>query len=586
MPLDANYLTCLTKELSSALTTAKIDKVQMPSRSSVLFTFRAGVNRRMYFGAGGGAAKLYMTEKEYPIPTEPPMFCMLLRKHLMGARVLNITQPAGERIINIELLAPGMFGEGEKRGLIFELMGRYANLILVDGDGIIIDCLYRVGGLDEKRAILPGLRYRLPPAVVKVPLNDQLSNNFPHVFSLAENGEQLDKWLVSSFYGLSPLIARELCFRAYGEISLHVSEARGRDNGEAVLKELLGISELIARANAKPYFLKKPDGSPMEFSYMPILQYGPGYALMEAESFSAVLEEFYSNREAEDQARQRTGGMYKLIKGRRERVARRLAAQQDELKKTVNREELRQYGDIITSNIHAMKKGMGVLRAYDFYADNGAESEIKLDPLKTPQQNAAKYYKDYNRAKSAEKHLTEQILMGEEELSYLDSVLDEITRAENSRDISAIRLELEAAGYVKVQKSNKKIKVKEEPFMRFKSDTGFLIRAGRNNTQNDRLTLKESRKTDLWLHTQKIHGSHVVISCEDAAPDEETILQAASIAAYYSEGRGGTRVPVDYALVRFVKKPNGARPGMVVYTDYKTIFAHPDEALVKRLREK
>lgn len=586
MPLDANYITCLTKELAEKLYDAKIEKAQMPSRSQVLFPVRAGETRRLFFGAGGGAAKLYLTEREYPVPAEPPMFCMLLRKHLVGARILSITQPEGERIIKMELLSPGTFGDGEKRALIFELMGRYANIILTDGDGIITDCLYRIGGADEKRAVLPGLRYRLPPAMEKVSPFGLTEDAFSHIFASAEDGAELNKWLVSSFCGFSPLTAREICFRAYGDISMRVSEARERDGGEAVFKELSAASGLIAAGKARPYIIRKPDGTPFDFSYMPILQYGPGYELSELSSFSAVLEEFYASREEKEQSRQRTSELHKLIKGRRERVARRLSAQREELLKTEDRESLRECGDIITSNMHTMKKGMSVLRAYDYYSEDGGEREIQLDPLKTPQQNAARYYKDYARAKSAEKHLTEQIRLGEEELSYLDSVLDELSRTENQGDVAAIRAELENAGFLRIQKGAKRQKVREDGFLRFKSDAGFIIRAGKNNMQNDRLTLKESHKTDIWLHTQKIHGSHVVISCDGVKPDEKTLIQAAAIAAYHSEGRGGSHVPVDYALVKYVKKPSGAKPGMVIYTDYKTVYVNPDEELVKRLRIK
>jgi len=579
MPLDAICMTALSRELSAALSGAKVEKIQQPTKGEAVFSLRGERPLRLYFGAGGGAAKMYLSAAEPAAAPEPPMFCMLLRKHLVGARVRAVTQPEGERILRFEFDAPGLFGAGERPGLTAELMGRYANLILTDGEGVILDCLRRVGGADERRMVLPGLRYRLPPSPEKLRLSD--GEAIAAAFAAAPEGAELAKWLTSGVAGLSPLTARELAWRACGDAGVLCGAAKSAAGRLA--EELSKLAALVSAGAFEPWLILTPEGEPFDFSYMPILQYGPGYGLARRESFSALLEEFYRRRDDEDRARQRTADLRRVVKAKRERTARRVEAQKQELAGTAGRDRLRECGDLIMSNLYSMRKGQTELRAQDYYAPEGGERVIRLDPLKTPQQNAAKYYKDYNRAKSAETHLTEQLEKGGEELDYLDSVLEELDRAETPRDAAAVRRELEEAGYLREAKGRRG-KTPQEPFLRFRSTSGTEFRAGKNNAQNDQLTLRQSRKTDVWLHVQKLHGSHVVVSCEGGEPDARTLAEAASVAAYCSDGRNAGKVPVDYTLVKNVKKPSGAMPGRVIYTDYKTIFAAPDAALAEKLR--
>jgi predicted ribosome quality control (RQC) complex YloA/Tae2 family protein len=505
---------------------------------------------------------------------------MLLRKHLVGARITEISQPENERSLTIDLNAPGMFGEGEKRKLIVELFGRTANIILTDGDGVITDCLYRIGGVDEKRAVLPGMIYRLPEAQEKRNILELNDTELENIIDSADGDVLFDKWLIRNFYGFSPLTAREICLRVSGDVSAPMYKI----DREKATFQLNWLSNLIKSGEMKPCLVSDANGVPFEFSYIPITQYGADYRLSEEGSFSELLEKFWGRKNEDERRRQRTNNLMKTVKNLRDRTERRLFNQREELAGAGDRERLRENGDIITSNLHLMKKGMTVLRAFDYYSEDGGEQEIKLDPLKTPQQNAAKYYKDYSRAKSAEIHLTEQIERGQAELDYLESVIEELQRAETARDVAEIRAELVDTGVIKEQNSKKREKRTVEGPMRFKSDTGFVIRVGRNNTQNDVLTMKSSSKTDMWLHAQKIHGSHVIISLSGETPDEVTLNQAASLAAYYSQARESSKVPVDYTLVKYVKKPNGAKPGMVIYTDYKTIVVQPDGGLAERLK--
>ena len=298
------------------------------------------------------------------------------------------------------------------------------------------------------------------------------------------------------------------------------------------------------------------------------------------------MDEFYLRRDKAEAMRRKSQALTRSVKTVRDRTAKKLALQQEELKRSADRETLRRRADLITANLYRMKKGDRTLVAQDFYAEDCPEVEIPLDPLKTPQQNAAALYKSYQKAKTAEAHLTKLIDEAEQSLNYLNSVLDELARAESERDLAEIRAELRATGYLRKEKTNKREKSQPRAPLRFVSSTGYEILVGRSNTQNDELTHKIARRTDIWLHTQKVHGSHVIIRAQDTQPDGQTIAEAASLAVYYSQARGGGKTPVDYTMVRFVRKPSGALPGMVLYTEYQTCMAESDETLVARLREK
>ena len=570
MGFDALFLRCLTQELRRELTGAKIEKIHQPARGTVVLTGRGERRWDLLIGGSSGSPRIQLTDEEFEKPQEPPMFCMLLRKHLTGARILEVTQPATDRVLLLRLSAPGMFGEGEERGLAVELIGHAANVILTDGEGVITGCLYRTGSAEDSRAVQPGMRYRLPPMQDKRELLTMTDEEIGSAVSGFEPGRSLDRRVLESFLGVSPLVAREMAFRA---------------EGGGLAAPLTALRDTVL-AGGEPTLVTGPGGAPFDYSYLPILQYGEGYGLTRYDTFSALLDAFYAKKDAAERRRQRAGELRKTAVNARNRVARRLAAQRQELLETEDRDRLRQCGDIITANLYAMKKGQRELTAEDFYAGEGALRTIPLDPLKTPQQNAAKYYKDYARAKSAAAHLTEQIASGESELSYLESVLDEIDRAETEQDLMDIRAELQGAGLLRASKTTTRQKRRPSQPMRFRSSAGLLIRAGRNNAQNDALTLKDSAKTDLWFHAQKLHGAHVVLSCEGGAPDDESVLEAAAVAAYYSQGRGAAKTPVDVTEVRQIKKPAGGRPGMVIYHTYRTVMAEPDEALVERLRIK
>jgi predicted ribosome quality control (RQC) complex YloA/Tae2 family protein len=565
---------------------AKIDKIQQPGKNEVIISLRGmGMSRRLLVSVASGRARTHFTEMSFENPQSPPMFCMLLRKHLVGARIASITQPSMERVLDFELDVYDEMGVAGKSHLIIELIGVSANLILVSGDGRIIDCLRRVeGDMTEKRSVLPGLFYRLPPASDKKnPLlitKEELSAFWDSVFC----EKTVDGWLMDTFLGFSPLVCRELSQRFFGDTTIQISSISAEERA-SLPKKLIEFFESIKRGEFIPFSLANA-GKPFDFSCIPITQYGNKMEKQVFNSFSELLDVFYSNKEQLESAKQRTQTLTKTVKNLRDRRKRKLLNQTEELKASLGRESLRETGDIIKANLYNMKQGMAVLKASDFYSEDGAEVEIKLDARLTPQQNAAKYYKDYNKAKKAEQHLTEQIKTGEIEVEYLESVLDELSRAAGEKDVEEIRRELEKMGYISSKSSGKKVKEIRSKPLRFVSTNGFNISVGKNNTQNDELTFKIADRFDIWLHTQKIHGSHVVIFTEGRQVDDRTIEEAAMLAAFYSQGSEGQKVPVDFTQIKFVKKPSGAKPGMVIYTDYKTVFVNPDKKVVESLQVK
>ena len=575
MPLDALCLTAVAGEVRSAVHGGKIDKIYQPTRDEVVLYIRGPAgNVRLLLSANPGHPRAHLTERNRENPEQPPMFCMLLRKHLQGARILELNQPPLERILDFKLETLDELGDRVERRLVLEAMGRSANLILLDGEGRIVDCTRRVDGdiARGQRQLLPGLFYRQPPTVDK--LNPFTLEPEELRLVLANPlGKAWDKLLLDSFTGLSPLVARELAFRA-------------GDDSEKLAAELEKLGKSVEENHFTPYLLVR-EGKPVDFTFLPVLQYGPETESIPRESFSALLDDFFSDRESAERVRQRGQDLVKSVTSARDRTARKLGNQARELEATKNRERLRELGDILTSNLHLMEKGMSTFRTMDFYDPEGGEVDIPLDPLLTPQQNAAKYYKEYNKAKTAEEMLTIQIEKGEKELEYLNSVLENIALAEGEKDLQEIRQELTETGYLRRPKTAAKRakKVSGKP-MEFRSSSGLRISVGKNNSQNDLLTTKLAYRSDIWLHTQKIHGSHVILWLEGGEADARSLTEAAQLAAYFSQARDGSKVPVDYTPVKYVKKPAGARPGMVVYTTYQTAVVEPDAELAKKLRVK
>lgn len=572
MPLDAVTVSALAKELNERLEGGRIDKVQQPERDMLLLSLRAkGENLRLVIAAGTGNARAGITRGSFENPAEPPMFCMLMRKHLVGARILSVTQPEYERLLIFTLDTHDELGVQSEKKLAVELIGRSANAVLIGADGRIIDCMRRMDFAgDALRRMLPGMIYRLPPKQEKPVFFALDPEQRRALIASADKTVPVDKWLMDSFSALSPLICRELAYRCNND---YVNLPDACD----------ALCEAVAAGELAPWLISI-DGKPKDFSFMAISQYGPAAQLERYDSFSEMLDAFYTRRDRAEQQRRRSHDLTKTVRTLRDRQQRKLAAQREELRRTEGREDIRHQAELVTANIYRLRRGDRSLDCEDYYDPACPVVHIELDPLKTPQQNAAALYKEYNKLKAAEQHLTVLTREGERQLDYLNSVLDELERAETDRDLSDIRRELTETGYIRARKGGKAERVKPQSPLKFISDDGLEILAGRSNAQNDELTLKLARRTDYWLHTQRVHGSHVIIRCEGEEPPPRTLEQAAGIAAYYSQARGAGKVQVDYTMVRNVRKPSGALPGKVIYTDHKTLLAESDGALAERLK--
>ena len=582
MPLDAVCLNAVIQELKPSVVGAKVDKIYQPTRDEIVLSMRGREgNAKLLLTANPAHPRIQLTQTFRDNPATPPMFCMLLRKHLSGGRILSITQPPMERVVDIELETLDELGDRASRHLILEAMGRRANLILSGPDGRIIDCLRRVDvEMNQERQVLPGMFYHLPPVQQKTNLLTMSQDDLLNLIKQAPEEHKIADFLLEHFAGLSPLVCREFAFALTNDTDGRLFQTEA----SALMERILFWKEMIQAGEFTPYVLLQ-DGRPKDFTYCPIRQYGDSMAIQKEPSFSVLLDHFYAEREKNERIHQRGANLIKSVTNLRNRAARKLENQKKELAQAEDREILRIRGELITANLYAMKKGMKELVCANYYDPDGGTVHIPLDSLLTPQQNAAAYFKRYAKAKTAEKVLTEQISKGKLDLDYLESVLTCIRCSEEERDLIEIRQELEDNGYLRPQKAVKKgmKRVKSKP-MEFCSSTGMRISVGRNNVQNDQLTTKMAFKSDIWLHTQGIHGAHVILWTEGKEPDVTSLKEAAMLAAWFSQGKEGQNIPVDYTPVRYVKKPSGAKPGMVIYTTYSAAYVTPDGELAEKLR--
>ena len=566
MAFDAFFLSAVLEEVRERCIGARIDKIHQPSRDTLILQMHSREYRsKLLFAANPTAPRLHLTNASPENPPEPPMFCMLLRKHLMGAKLADVTQIPMERCATFTFDCTDEMGFPVQKRLVAELMGRTCNLYLLSPEGRIIDCLRRIG-LDEsaKRAALPGLNYQQPEPITKE--NPADPQNYVNFFT-GPGADLISDRLMDTFGGLSPLVCREAALFAAG-----ATDARPDPRDEDMIAEKLQLFFTEHLNHPKPCYYALPDGTPKQFAFCPIRQYGD---YKEAESFGQLLDMYYTVRDGQAAMRQKSQAVRKTVQNLCTRLTRKLAIQEKELEATYDRERLRQLGDIVTANIHKIIKGQTVVQCEDFYDEDMKPIDIPISPILSPQQNAAKFYKDYTRMKNAEKELTKQIELGENELYYLKSVLEELNRAQTDAELEAIKQELQEGGYIRADSGKKKMKQGKVPPMRFESTDGYPIYVGRNNKQNEELTFKLARKDDIWCHASKVHGSHVIISCGGTTPPDDTITQAAQLAAYYSESSGGQNIPVDVTPVKQVKKILGGKPGMVIYHTYKTVIANP-----------
>ena len=577
MALDGIFLRHIKKEIEQTALGARVSQIYQPNRDELVLILRGYEgSKKLLLSSRANSPRVNFCVKTPENPVQPPMFCMLLRKRLGGGKLVGVRQLGCDRVLFLDFDCINELGDTEGLSIVCEIMGMYSNLIVINRDtGVIIDAIKRVDlTVSSRRFVLPNIKYELPDAQEKLNILTHTPEEIA-VAAAALPGEMpLSKALMQVIQGVSPIVTRELAFR--------VSEGATNRVEGALYEKLLGVlADFKATAEGcseTPCIVYREDGRPMDFSFMPIRQYGGYAAVKETNGFSATVDEFYEERDARERMRVKSHSLQKLLTNLIDRTARKIIKQQAELAQCGNREQLRITGDLLHANLYRIERGASMVEVENFYDENNALVQIRLNPAISPAANAQKYYKDYQKAKTAETVLAEQIEKGRAELVYLESVADSVDRAETERELSQIREELTEQGYLRRPKG-KQPKQAQLPPKEFVTSDGFVVLVGRNNRQNDRLTLKTAAKTDVWLHTKDIHGSHVIIRTEGKPVTETALLEAAQLAAYHSKARESTNVPVDYTLVKHVSKPAGAKPGMVIYVKNNTLYVTPAAAV-------
>ncbi|MCQ2513884.1 MAG: NFACT family protein [Ruminococcus sp.] len=576
MALDGLFLRHIKNEIEKEALGARVSQIYQPNREELVFALRTfNGNKKLLMSARANSPRVNFCSKTPENPPQPPMFCMLLRKRIGGGKLVGIRQLDCDRVIFFDFDCINELGDNVRITVVCEIMGMYSNIIIVDSDGIIIDSLKRVDlTMSSKRLILPNIKYELPESQDKLNIIESMAEEVAETASGVMPETLLNKALLKTIQGVSPIICREI---EYNVLEGATNQIEGILY-ERLVSQLSNLKRIAENCSGEPYIVYREDGKPMDFSFIPIEQYGGFVKVEKCGSFSELLDLFYETRDTRERMRVKSQSLIKMLNNTRERISRKLGKQQLELAQCENREELRICGDLLQANLYRAEKGKEYIEVENFYDENYAVIRIRLNPAISPAANAQKYYKDYQKAKNAEKVLTEQIEKGKNELEYIESVLDTVNRAENEKELAQIREELTEQGYLHKQRGKQR-PLAALPPIEFESSDGFKILVGRNNKQNDKLTLKTATKKDIWLHTKDIHGSHTIIISDGREVSDTAIYEAARIAAYHSKAQNSSQVPVDYTLVKYVSKPSGAKPGMVIYVNNKTVYVTPKNGI-------
>lgn len=584
MPLDGITINLLKQELSQYIIGSRIEKIHQPSKDELVFHLlsREGAYR-LLVSASANSPRLHLTANAPENPAVPPMLCMLLRKHLTGAVITDIRQLSLDRVIFIDLAGTNEIGDAVTFTLCVEIMAKHSNIILINSDGTIVDSVKRIDFTQSSvRQILPTLKYEFPPRQNKLNL---IENDVEFIVNeiKSRKGKYLSSAILDAVEGFSPLISREIASVVCGS---DISADEMNDiHTEKLKSNLVQIKNILSNGNATPTMLMRENVKPFDFTFIDITQYGFAVTPKQFESFSQLLDDFYYEKDRYERTRQRSLSLIKLLNSASARAARKLQSRQAELEACADKDALRINAELILANQYRLEKGSLFYDLENFY-NNNETVRINADPALSPSANAQKYFKEYRKAKTAEKMLGELIEQSEQELAYLESVIDSVNRADGFTELAEIRNELYEQGYLKRAKNDKSKKSKPLPPLEYVSDDGYTILVGRNNVQNDLLTFKTAAKDDSWFHTQKIPGSHVVVIGNGDIIPERTCRQAAALAAYHSGGRESSQVAVDYTEIRSLKKPVGAKPGKVIYHTYNTMWVTPDRELCERLKAK
>ncbi|MDL2258325.1 NFACT family protein [Eubacteriales bacterium OttesenSCG-928-K08] len=577
MSMDGLSLLAVVHELQ-ALVDGRIDKIQQPEKETLLFTVRAGgSNHKLLLCSHPENGRVQLTEQSYVNPPEPPMFCMLLRKRLLGGKIISIIQPLLDRLLFIDIESRDELGDFVRQRIVVELMGKYSNICFLNEQDILVDCAKHVNvGMSSVRLLLPGVKYLPPPAQEK---QNPLEAHEEDFLAALQGRGSVHKLLTANFFGLSPDCARQIVLRWAGEAELN-AETLDEMSKKGLAQYLYRLYQSFNNGQFSPTLLFNKSGTPVAvYPFLPAL---PQELCKPCKSMGEALDEFYLERDRVERFRRRGASMQRIIKNTLERCYKKLAVYEQALAQEENLEALRVEGELIMANAHALKRGMQAAPLLNYYEDPPAEIIVTLDERLSPQENAQRLFKRYQKGKAAKTLAITQSAQTKTEIEYLEGQLDNLDKCTLDDELEEIREELVREGYIRPEQKKNKRKLKPSKPLHVKSTDGLDIYVGKNNQQNDNLTLRFAQSNDIWMHTRNIPGSHVIIRADGTIP-ERTLKEAAMLAAYYSKSRASAGVPVDYCERKFVKKPSGAKPGMVIYTTNRTIYITPTEEAVKAL---
>ncbi len=575
MAFDGIVTACIVNELQEVLAGGRIDKITQPERDEINIMIRnGGKNYRLLISASSSDPRMHITTEQKENPEKAPMFCMLLRKHLSSGKVISFTQPDFERVIKMQIESYDELGDLSVKTLVAEIMGRHSNIILADCENRVLGSIKHVDfTVSSVRQVLPGMMYEMPPSQGKLnPMHATEDILYPLISS---SNLTADKFLLDTFTGIGPLNAREISFEFLDDTSKELSSL---DKQQRIIltKEVIKYFESIKKGMFCPVLLYKNENIVKDYNATDIKQYANAMRVEKQKSLCEGLDAYFATRDRAERMRQKSAGVNKFVENNITRCQKKLALQQQKLKDSEKREKYKQYGDLIIANIHKMPQSSSAVELENYY-DDMKPITISLIAELSPSQNAQRYYILYQKAKNAEKMSKEQIRLTTAELEYLESVKDSIARAENKQEIKEIQRELSMQGYSVRKATASKIR-KEKPTEPHRFDIdGFEVFVGKNNLQNDILTLKEAKGNDLWFHVKSFAGSHTVLKTKGETPSDDTIVKVAKLAAYYSKARESANVTVDYTIIKNVKKPSGAKAGMVIYDHYNTVNVMPQK---------
>ena len=589
MAFDAAMLSSITYEINSTGSGGRIEKIYQPEKEEILIQMRTTVGgKRLLINCSSSNPRICFSAIQKENPQSAPMFCMLLRKHLAGGILLGVTQYGFERVVKLEFQTRDEMGYECKKYLIAEIMGKYSNLIFADENMRILSCFKTIDfSTSSLRQVLPGMKYELPPMQDKLDPTKTSFEEFANAYSSYPDDKSCDKFITSTYLGIASSTAREMVYRACKNINAQKCEC----NLQMLYTGFMEVMDVLSSHNYTPTVIYD-NGMPTEFCFTPLTHYLPACTSREFESISDMLDVFYESRDKEARIRQRAADLLKMLSHSESRIIKKLEAQRSEIAECDKGAIYKKYGDLITANMYMIKRGDVTVELVDYEDWNEETSDfgrciIELDSRLTPSANAQKYYKKYNKTKTARVELTKQIEKGENELAYIYTVFDALTKAETSADLSEIREELYRSGYASKMRGYAAPKKQPAPTVaKFVTSNGYTVYCGKNNIQNEYITQKLAEKNDYWFHAKNVPGSHVLLVTNGDEPPAEDFTDAAEIAAYYSKAKGGASIDVDYLFAKGVKKIAGAKPGMVLYHSNWSATVTPDEEKIKKMRVK